>query len=34
MEKVLAREAKQIDLVDYLSYLGFQPQKIRNNDYW
>ena len=34
MEKLLAREAKQIDLVDYLSQLGFQPQKIRNNDYW
>lgn len=34
MEKLLSREAKQIDLVDYLSYLGFQPQKIRNNDYW
>lgn len=34
MEKLLAREAKQIDLVDCLSYLGFQPQKIRNNDYW
>lgn len=34
MEKLLAREAKKIDLVDYLSYLGFQAQKIRNNDYW
>jgi hypothetical protein len=26
--------AKQIDLVDYRSSLGYQPQKIRNNDYW
>src|SRR6476469_6025931 len=25
---------KQIDLVDYLSSLGYQLQKIRNNDYW
>ena len=28
------REAKQIDLVDYLSTLGFKPAKIRGNDYW
>jgi len=34
MEKLLVREAKQIDLVEYLGFLGFQPQKIRNNDYW
>lgn len=34
MEKLLAREAKQIDLVGYLGLLGYQPQKIRNNDYW
>src|SRR5438552_9297642 len=27
-------QAKEIDLVDYLFVLGFQPQKIRNNDYW
>jgi len=27
-------DAKEIDLVDYLFTLGFQPQKIRNNDYW
>ncbi len=25
---------KQIDIVDYLEKLGYQPQKIRNNDYW
>ncbi|MBI1782167.1 MAG: toprim domain-containing protein [Sphingobacteriales bacterium] len=28
------KEAKQIDLVEYLSTLGFEPAKIRNNDYW
>lgn len=27
-------EAKEIDLVDYLSHLGFQPQKIIQEDYW
>src|SRR6266496_5359974 len=27
-------QAREIDLVDYLFSLGFQPQKIRNNDYW
>lgn len=34
MQKLLVREAKQIDLVEYLGVLGYQPQKIRNNDYW
>lgn len=34
MQKLLVREAKQIDLVEYLGILGYQPQKIRNNDYW
>jgi DNA primase len=27
-------EAKQIDIVDYLASLGYQPQKIRTPDYW
>ncbi len=27
-------QARKIDLVDYLFALGFQPQKIRGNDYW
>lgn len=27
-------EARQIDLVDYLACLGYQPQKIRGNEYW
>ena len=34
MKKLLAREAKQIDLVEYLRFLGFIPQKIKGNDYW
>ena len=28
------KEAKQIDLVEYLSGLGFKPAKIRGNNYW
>ena len=28
------KEAKQIDLVEYLSTLGFKPARIRGNDYW
>ena len=27
-------EAKEMDLVDYLSTLGHEPSKIRGNDYW
>lgn len=27
-------EAKAIDMINYLSTLGFEPFKIRNNDYW
>ncbi len=27
-------QAKQIDMVEYLSKLGYSPSKIRNNDYW
>ena len=27
-------KANQLDLVDYLHALGYQPEKIRNNDYW
>jgi hypothetical protein len=34
MEKLLAREAKQIDLVGYLEFLGYQPEKIKGDDYW
>lgn len=28
------KEAKKLDLVEYLSTLGFKPAKIRGNDYW
>lgn len=34
MKKLSVREAKQIDLVEYLKSIGFLPQKIRNNDHW
>jgi len=34
MQRMNCEEAKKIDIVDYLSSLGFQPQKIRGNDYW
>ncbi|MFT4152888.1 toprim domain-containing protein [Parafilimonas sp.] len=27
-------EAREMDMVDYLSGLGYTPSKIRNNDYW
>jgi len=27
-------EAKEMDIVNYLSLLGHEPTKIRNNDYW
>jgi hypothetical protein len=28
------QEVKQTDIVEYLEKSGYQPQKIRNNDYW
>jgi DNA primase len=28
------QEVKQMDMIEYLQKLGYQPQKIRNNDYW
>jgi Toprim-like/CHC2 zinc finger len=34
MEKLTCATAKQIDLVDFLASLGYEPSKIRNNDYW
>lgn len=33
MKKITCAEAKKIDLVQYLSDLGFEPNKIRGNDY-
>lgn len=34
MKKLTCREARQIDLVEYLDALGYQPKKIRGRDYW
>lgn len=34
MEKLTCVKAKQIDLVDFLTTLGYEPSKIRNSDYW
>jgi hypothetical protein len=33
-ERLSVEEARQMDMVDYLSVLGYEPTKIRNNDYW
>jgi len=33
-QRLTVSEAKEIDLVDYLSSLGHKPVKIRNNNYW
>lgn len=32
--RLTINEAKEIDMLNYLSALGFEPSKIRNNDYW
>src|SRR5690348_6072089 len=36
MENIVftCEQAREIDIVDYLCVLGFQPQKIRGQDYW
>lgn len=34
MSRITTGAAKQLDLVDYLASLGFQPEKVRNQDYW
>jgi DNA primase len=34
MKKMTCSEARLIDMVEFLTDLGFQPQKIRNQDYW
>ena len=34
MEKLSCAQARQIDLVEYLKSLGYQPGKIRKQDYW
>ncbi|MDT0641608.1 toprim domain-containing protein [Zunongwangia sp. F363] len=33
-QKLSIEEAKEMDMVQYLSLLGHEPSKIRNNDYW
>jgi DNA primase len=33
-QKVSAEEARKMDMVEYLSGLGLQPEKIREVDYW
>ena len=32
--RISCNEARQIDLVDYLAALGYQPQKVRGADHW
>ena len=34
MQRMNCEEAKKIDIVEYMSSLGFQPKKIKGNDYW
>ncbi|WP_142683861.1 CHC2 zinc finger domain-containing protein [Chitinophaga polysaccharea] len=34
MLKLSCKDARPLDLVDYLASLGHHPQKIRNQDYW
>jgi DNA primase (bacterial type) len=34
MQRMNCEEAKKIDIVEYISSLGFFPKKIRGNDYW
>ena len=34
MEKLNCEQAKQLDLIEYLAFLGHQPQKVRNGDYF
>jgi hypothetical protein len=34
MEKLNCEQAKRLDLVEYLAFLGHQPQKVTNGDYW
>lgn len=34
MKKLQCAEARQIDLVDYLASLGYEPNRTKSNDYW
>lgn len=33
-QRLSIEEAKAMDMIHYLSTLGYEPSKIRNNDYW
>ncbi|MGN6266622.1 MAG: toprim domain-containing protein [Ginsengibacter sp.] len=33
-QRLSIQKAKAMDMVDYLSMLGYKPAKVRNNDYW
>lgn len=33
-KKIVIKDAKKIDLVNYLLRLGYRPQKVSNDDYW
>jgi hypothetical protein len=33
-QRFTCAQARELDMVDYLSNLGYQPRKIRGNDYW
>lgn len=33
-QRISIEEAKEMDMVDYLSKLGYEPVKIRKADYW
>jgi DNA primase len=33
-ERLSIEEAREIDLVNYLTGCGYKPAKTRNNDYW
>ncbi|HEU4633595.1 MAG TPA: CHC2 zinc finger domain-containing protein, partial [Flavisolibacter sp.] len=34
MKKLSCKEARQVDLVEYLDSLGHQPKKVRGQNYW
>lgn len=33
-QRLSIEEVKEMDIVDYLSKLGYEPSKIRNADHW
>lgn len=33
-QRLSIKDTKEMDVVNYLSSLGYEPSKIRNNDYW